>query len=115
MVVIIRHAPHEHMGLPAFSLGRFEPAFRYADLYKDSTQSMDIPSSTGLIVSGGQESANNSTSYLRREEELIAQALEGGKPVPGICLGAQLLAKVVRMREPQGPEVCNSTWKRLRR
>ncbi len=101
------------MGLLGFSLGRAELAFRYMDVYKDSTQSVDISSSTGLIVLGGAESVNKSTSYLRREEELITEALGCGKPVLGICLGAQLLAKVLgaKVTRMGVPEI---GWRRVR-
>ena len=106
LVLIFRHIPCEHLGLAAPSLRRFGLPSRYVDLHEDSAQSVEVASSTGLIVLGGPQSVNNSIPYLRREEELIAEALESGKPVLGICLGAQLLAKVMgaqvtRMAEPE--------------
>lgn len=50
-----------------------------------------------LIVMGGPMSVYEEDQYpwLRAEKELIAQCIELGKPVLGICLGAQLIADVV--------------------
>lgn len=46
-----------------------------------------------LIILGGPESANDNLSYLRDEEQLIRDFVSKGKPVLGICLGSQLIAK----------------------
>lgn len=53
-----------------------------------------------LIVMGGPLGANDDDRYpwLAPERALIAEAVEAGKVVLGICLGAQLLAKALGAR-----------------
>jgi GMP synthase-like glutamine amidotransferase len=48
----------------------------------------------GLVVMGGPMGVNDGYRYhwMEPEKELIARAIEAGKPVLGICLGAQLIA-----------------------
>jgi GMP synthase (glutamine-hydrolysing) len=46
-----------------------------------------------LVILGGPESANDDLSYLRDEEQLIRDFVSKEKPVLGICLGSQLIAK----------------------
>ena len=45
-----------------------------------------------VIVLGGPMSANDDYPALHREREYLQKALEAGKPVFGICLGAQILS-----------------------
>ena len=47
----------------------------------------------GAVVFGGPMSANDSDDFVRREIEWLAVPLEESKPLLGICLGAQMLAK----------------------
>jgi GMP synthase-like glutamine amidotransferase len=53
-----------------------------------------------LIVMGGPMSVNDESihPWLRPEKRLIAQAIEAGKMVLGICLGAQLVAAALGAR-----------------
>ncbi|MEE9511428.1 MAG: type 1 glutamine amidotransferase [Nitrosopumilaceae archaeon] len=46
-----------------------------------------------LIVLGGPQSVNDSLTFLRDEEQLIRDFVSKEKPVLGICLGSQLIAK----------------------
>jgi len=46
-----------------------------------------------LIVLGAPESANDDLDYLKDEMDLIRNFVKQGKPVLGICLGSQLIAK----------------------
>jgi GMP synthase-like glutamine amidotransferase len=50
-----------------------------------------------LIILGGPMSVNDELEYpwLVEEMEFIKQAIEAGKTILGICLGAQLLTKVI--------------------
>ena len=47
-----------------------------------------------LVGVGGPMSVNDETDHpwLAKEKEFIRRAIEAGKPVLGICLGAQLIA-----------------------
>ncbi len=47
----------------------------------------------GAIVFGGPMSANDPDAYIKKEIDWIGVPLSEGKPVLGICLGAQMLAK----------------------
>ena len=53
-----------------------------------------------LVVMGGPMSVNDEARrpWLAQEKRFIRQAIEGGKPVLGICLGAQLIARALGAR-----------------
>src|SRR5258706_15735436 len=44
---------------------------------------------------GGPMSANDELPYIRQELDLIGEAASLGKPILGVCLGAQLIAKAL--------------------
>ena len=46
-----------------------------------------------LVVLGGPQSANDNLSYLKEEEKIIQDFASQEKPILGICLGSQLIAK----------------------
>ena len=54
------------------------------------------PGGVDLIIAlGGPMSANDGYPALRREMEYLKSAADAGKPVLGICLGAQLLSQAL--------------------
>ena len=58
------------------------------------------------MVFGGEANVDDGHDWLREEKEWIADLLERGTPLFGVCLGAQLIAevagaKVERLREPE--------------
>ena len=52
----------------------------------------------GVVVFGGPMSANDFADWLRREIEWFAVPLAERKPLLGICLGAQMLARQLGAR-----------------
>ena len=57
-----------------------------------------------LLVLGAPESANDDRDYLKREQELIRSFVANQKPVLGICLGSQLIAKAFGAKVYPGPK-----------
>jgi GMP synthase (glutamine-hydrolysing) len=64
------------------------------------------PEHVGAVVYGGAESANDDgpKPYLRTELDWIERWLETGKPFLGLCLGGQMLARVLGARVDPHPE-----------
>lgn len=58
----------------------------------------------GAIIFGGPMSANDEVDWLRREIDWIGVALREQKPLLGICLGAQMLARHLGHRVYAHPE-----------
>lgn len=60
----------------------------------------------GTVIFGGPMSANDDDTmpFIRTELDWIAIALNSGKPYLGICLGAQLLARVLGAAVAPHPE-----------
>jgi GMP synthase-like glutamine amidotransferase len=62
------------------------------------SEGQELPSlhdSDILIVLGGPMSANDEIPWLRSETLRIAEFVRAKKPVVGICLGAQILARIL--------------------
>ncbi|MFD5829795.1 type 1 glutamine amidotransferase [Lentzea sp. NPDC060358] len=102
--VVIQHVPFEGPGLitPAlFAVGSTVSVVR-ADLGDDlpAAAQLDV-----LVVMGGPMGAldDHEHPHLARERELIADCVRLGKPVLGVCLGAQLLAAALGARVHRGP------------
>ncbi len=55
----------------------------------------DLENYAGVVVLGGPMSVNDDESYLHKEMIWVQQVLEARLPYLGICLGAQMLAKVL--------------------
>src|SRR5262245_61135538 len=102
-VLVLRHAPHEHLGSIARVLGREGVPFEYIDLRDDPGRIVDLDIAWGLIIMGGPMSANDPYPYISRELYLIENAYKRGLPVLGVCLGAQLIAKASGSRVYPNP------------
>jgi GMP synthase (glutamine-hydrolysing) len=57
-----------------------------------------------LVVLGAPESANDDLPYLRAEEDVIRNFVSKNKPVLGICLGSQLIARTFGGQVYSGPK-----------
>ncbi len=66
-----------------------------------------------IIIMGGPMSANDQDAYpwLAEEEALVRDAVAGGRPVLGICLGAQVIARALGARVY--PSVREIGWRTL--
>lgn len=90
----IRHVPFEDLGLLGPLLTERGYRVRYLDAGIDDLDT-DLAATADLLVAlGGPVGVGDRTAYpfLDQEIALLAQRLDRGRPVLGICLGAQLIA-----------------------
>lgn len=102
-VLAFRHVPFEHLGMIAPALEERGIAWRYADMFDRSGTPPGWESAAALIFMGGPMSANDDLPFIHEELRLIERAVALGKPVLGICLGAQLIARALGARVYRNP------------
>jgi GMP synthase (glutamine-hydrolysing) len=108
--LVIRHIAREPLGLLGSALERAGRTFRYVDSANGDPVPGALDGERGLIVLGGPMGVYEAAAhpYLEDEIRLIARVVEQGRPILGICLGAQLLAAALGARVykgEQGPEL----------
>jgi GMP synthase-like glutamine amidotransferase len=97
-VVVLRHVPFEGLGRIADVLRARSISFRYTEAYDNDVVLPPITDAAGLIIMGGPMSVNDDVPSIRQEAGYVAGAIALGKPVLGICLGAQFIAKSLGAR-----------------
>ena len=98
--LVLRHTQAEGLGLLANALREHGIHHRYLDLPRGEPPPRDLRGVGGLIVLGGPMAAYEADrhAFLATESMLVERALTAGRPVLGICLGAQLIAQVLGAR-----------------
>lgn len=95
--VAIRHVAFE--GLDAFEpvLAERGYAIRYVDIGRDDPAGPALDGADLLVVLGGPIGAYEDAAYPVLADELAAieRRLKSGRPLMGICLGAQLIARAL--------------------
>ncbi len=91
-VALLQHVANEPGGIIEEIISSKGVPLRRVDLFETN----DLPplDSSHLLVLGGPMSVNDEDDYpyLRQEKALIRDRVKQGRPVFGICLGAQLIA-----------------------
>lgn len=104
--VAIRHVAFE-------DLGSFEPGLRhsgyqirYCDIGIDDLSSLSTQAPDLLVILGAPIGVYDEDRYpfLREELRILAERLAAQKPMLGICLGAQLMARALGAKVYAGPE-----------
>jgi GMP synthase (glutamine-hydrolysing) len=105
-VVALRHIAFEDVGTIASLLTRRGLAIEYVDAGVDDLLAIEAAAPDLLIVLGGPIGVYETDRYpfLLDEISLIEQRLASGRPMLGICLGAQLIARAAGCRVFPGPE-----------
>ena len=102
-VHVLQHVPFEGLGSIAGWLAQRQAMPTVSRLYA-STELPEPSAFDLLIVLGGPMSVNDEAvlPWLADEKRLVAECVRLGKPVLGICLGAQLIAAALGARVHPG-------------
>lgn len=95
--IAIRHLAFEDLGTLESLLALRGYAVRYVDAATDDLRTMDTTAADLLVVLGGPIGAFDDAVYpfIGDELSLIQRQLESRRPLLGICLGAQLIARAL--------------------
>jgi len=96
-LLVFQHVPHEILGTLDPLLRDHGFRIRYVNFGRHPETVPDLDRYHGLIVLGGPMNCDQVTRYrhLATEVATIQAAVRVGKPVLGICLGSQLLARAL--------------------
>jgi GMP synthase-like glutamine amidotransferase len=90
--VCLQHVPFEGPGVFAAALTERGVGL---ERYLVPQEGLPKDAGEGLIVMGGPMSVNDPDSWIAEETEFIRSAMLAGKPVIGVCLGSQFMAKAL--------------------
>lgn len=111
-ILVIRHETCTSLGLLEPIACQTHSQIHYLNLLQGEVLLEPISHYSHLILLGGAISAYEDDRYpaLRDEFKLIEQAIARQIPIVGICLGAQVLARVLGARVYQGAAGREAGW-----
>lgn len=100
--ICLQHVPFEGPGAFAATL-----TARGVSLERYLVPQRGLPKDAGnmLIVMGGPMSVNDPDPWIAEETEFIRSTILAGKPVIGVCLGSQFMAKALGAKVRSGKEL----------
>ena len=100
--ICLKHVPFEGLGAFATALTARGVSLEHYLVPQDG-----LPKDAGdlLIVMGGPMSVNDSDGWIAQETAFIRSVILAGKPVIGVCLGSQFMAKALGVTVRSGKEL----------
>jgi len=111
-VLVIRHEECSSLGLLKTAVKDRAMPLRYLDTSKGEVLSEAIADYSHIVVLGGTVSAYEDKAYpfLQYEFKLLETAIAQKIPVLGICLGSQVLAKILGANVYRGKSGREAGW-----
>lgn len=111
-VLVIRHEPCSSIGLLGRVLRQQQIPIQYLDTAQGEILTEPITHYSHIVVLGGAISAYEEEQYpfLHYEFKLLAEAIDCKIPTVGICLGSQILAKVLGASVYRGASGREAGW-----
>lgn len=103
IIDVLQHVPFEDLAAIKDWGEEQGHSFRVHHLYEKAVLP-DVQDIAMLIILGGPMSANDTDRWIEEERTLIRQLMEQQKPMFGICLGAQQIAKALGATVFQGEQ-----------
>lgn len=102
-LLVFQHVAAEPLGTLDPLIRRRGHRIRFKNFERHPEAQLNVDRYRGLIVLGGPMNVDEQPqrAHLRNEARAIEAMLKQGKPVLGICLGAQLLAHVLGAAVPR--------------
>ena len=96
-VLFVQHGGTDKPGILAEALSASRVGIEIVHPYLGEALPDSLEAFSGLAIGGGAQGAyeQEKYSYLTNECDLIKEAAREGKPVLGLCLGAQLMASAL--------------------
>lgn len=103
--IVLRHDDTIHLGNLEPVLREHGYDVRHIDVLSDDLRGIDAAAADLVVVLGGDMGLGDTDRFpaLRDEVDLLARRLEAGRPVFGVCLGAQLMASALGSAVYVGP------------
>jgi len=104
-VLIIKHIDVEGPGLIEYCLKQEQIPYQIVNLEEASVRLPKIDDLSHIVILGGPMNAYEEDRYpfLKGEDLFIKEAIQRGKRILGICLGAQLIAKALGAKVFKAP------------
>ncbi len=104
-ILVFQHVAAEPLGTLDPLIRRRGHRIRFKNFERHPDAQLNVDRYRGLVVLGGPMNVEDHPQrpHLANEMRAIERMLEQGKPVLGICLGAQLLAHVLGARVSRNP------------
>ncbi|TFC96182.1 MULTISPECIES: glutamine amidotransferase [Cryobacterium] len=105
VAIVLRHDDTIHLGNLEPVLREHGYSVRYVDTLREDVRGLDPARIDLLVVLGGEMGVYEADNFpaLNDEIALLEQRLASGRPVFGVCLGAQLMAAALGSRVYRGP------------
>ena len=111
-LLVIRHEPCSSLGLLVTAVKSAQIPFRYLDISQGEILSEPISDYSHIVILGGAVSAYEDDRYpfLKTEFKLLETAIAQQIPLLGICLGSQILARVLGAHVYRGESGREAGW-----
>lgn len=103
--IVLRHDDTIHLGNLEPVLREHGYDVRHVDVLRDDVRGIDAAAADLVVVLGGDMGLGDADRFpaLLDEVDLLARRLDAGRPVFGVCLGAQLMASALGSAVYVGP------------